>query len=128
MEQISFTLCRLITAFFVHCLDIMSRVLRKPAFAYPKTGPDHNLCFRYRDSTISRLKFQATICHLWLYSLVCVRSCQKPRDRFCHDAAHVCNFKPELVSFDEQAVAGNSEYWFSIDNHIVYFPFSAQRT
>ena len=76
-----------------HYLNLhMSLVVRKPELCICKNEDadqlrgrgnheaDQRLCFCYSDSTIPLLpKFQALSHLLWLYSLVCVGPCRKPR-------------------------------------------------
>ena len=85
----------------------MSVVMGKRFFAYAKTRDadqlrgnreaDQRLCFRYIDSTIPLLPFQASSHLLWLYSLVCVRPGLKPRRAVFSQGGS--NYKPNINFF-----------------------------
>ena len=102
--------CSLILAFVDGFLDNMSRVVRKPAFAYAKTKTQISFAvtaklisaFVFATRIVQSLyflnpKFQASSHLLWLYSAVCVGPGRKPRRPvFSQRGSYIVYFITEL--------------------------------
>ena len=69
----------------------MSRVVRKPAFAYAKTKAQISFAVTAQSLYFQNSKFQASSHLLWLYSPVCVGPGQKPRRPvFSERGSYIC--------------------------------------